>query len=123
MTQTSSSGTHTGAAATDQPGTITSNLPVLILGALGVVYGDIGTSPLYAFREALHAAGGMANEDEVLGLLSLIVWALTMIVTVKYVTFVLRADNKGEGGTLSLMTLASNAFAKRPVWVLGLGLI
>ncbi|NEK55298.1 potassium transporter Kup, partial [Rhizobium leguminosarum] len=79
--------------------------PSLVLAALGVVYGDIGTSPLYAFREALHATGGSgADYDNVLGILSLIVWALTIVVTLKYVTFVLKADNRGEGGTLSLMT-------------------
>lgn len=83
-------------------------LPSLVLAALGVVYGDIGTSPLYAFREALHATGGSgAHRAEVLGILSLIVWALTIVVTLKYVTFVLKADNRGEGGTLSLMTLAA----------------
>lgn len=99
--------------------------PVLVLGALGVVYGDIGTSPLYAFREALHATGRVAGPEavEVLGLLSLIVWALTLIVTVKYVGFVLRADNKGEGGTLSLMALARESIKTRPVWVLVLGII
>ncbi|MBL8595800.1 MAG: potassium transporter Kup [Devosia sp.] len=123
MTQTTSSGVTAGAAATEQTGHATGKLPLLILGALGVVFGDIGTSPLYAFREALHASGGSPNENEVLGLLSLIVWALTIVVTVKYVIFVLRADNKGEGGTLSLMTLASNAFKKRPAWILGLGIV
>ncbi|MBN9315974.1 MAG: potassium transporter Kup [Devosia sp.] len=124
MTQTTSSGVTPGAGATDQAGhAVPSNLPILILGALGVVFGDIGTSPLYAFREALHAAGGAPSEREVLGLLSLIVWALTIVVTVKYVIFVLRADNKGEGGTLSLMTLATNAFTKRPAWVIGLGIV
>jgi KUP system potassium uptake protein len=125
MTQTTTSGTPTaGAATADTNGHATNaNLPIMILGALGVVYGDIGTSPLYAFREALHAAGGAPSEGEVLGLLSLIVWALTLVVTVKYVIFVLRADNKGEGGTLSLMTLATNAFQKRPAWVIGLGIV
>ena len=99
--------------------------PILVLGALGVVYGDIGTSPLYAFREALHAAGRVAAPEavEIFGLLSLIVWALTLIVTVKYVGFVLRADNKGEGGTLSLMSLARESIKTRPVWVLVLGII
>ncbi len=123
MTQSTPSGDSAGAAATEQAGHATSNLPLLVLGALGVVYGDIGTSPLYAFREALHASGGHSAPESVLGLLSLIVWSLTMVVTVKYVGFVLRADNKGEGGTLSLMTLASNAFAKRPTWILALGII
>ncbi len=99
-----------------------SGLPALVLAALGVVYGDIGTSPLYAFREALHAtAGSGSHRENVLGILSLIVWALTIVVTVKYVTFVLRADNRGEGGTLSLMTLARQSFAGKPAWILVLG--
>ncbi|MBW8789685.1 MAG: potassium transporter Kup [Rhizobium leguminosarum] len=99
-------------------------LPSLVLAALGVVYGDIGTSPLYAFREALHATGGSgAHHANVLGILSLIVWALTIIVTLKYVTFVLKADNRGEGGTLSLMTLARESLTGRPKWVLILGVI
>lgn len=97
-------------------------LPSLVLAALGVVYGDIGTSPLYAFREALHAtAASGSHRDNVFGILSLIVWALTIVVTVKYITFVLKADNRGEGGTLSLMTLARESLAGRPVWVLVLG--
>jgi KUP system potassium uptake protein len=125
MTQTTATGPNSaGSVATDTAGHVSNTkLPVLILGALGVVYGDIGTSPLYAFREALHVAGARPGSGEVLGILSLIVWALTIIVTVKYVSFVLRADNKGEGGTLSLMSLAGNAFTKRPVWILALGLI
>ncbi|HOW72071.1 MAG TPA: potassium transporter Kup [Phycisphaerae bacterium] len=77
------------------------------LGALGVVYGDIGTSPLYALRECLGPRYGVAPiEENVLGLLSLIFWSLTLIVVVKYIGFVLRADNRGEGGILSLMALA-----------------
>jgi KUP system potassium uptake protein len=123
MTQTTSPGSHAGVEATDQAGH-NKQFPILVLGALGVVYGDIGTSPLYAFREALHASGGaFPSPTEVLGLLSLIVWALTLVVTIKYVGFVLRADNRGEGGTLSLMSLAANAFTNRPVWVLALGVI
>ena len=98
---------------------------VLMLGALGVVYGDIGTSPIYAFREALVAASGheMAPREDVLGVLSLIVWALTIIVTVKYISFVLRADNGGEGGTLSLMALARNSFAGRSAIILFIGIL
>src|SRR5690625_5024183 len=97
-------------------------LPLLVLGALGVVYGDIGTSPIYAFREALAAAAGEgALEQRVLGLLSLIFWTLTLTVTVKYVFFVTRADNKGEGGTLSLMTLAAQSFEKAPLAIPALG--
>lgn len=101
-------------------------LALLVLGAVGVVYGDIGTSPLYAFREALHVAteaGAPADAPTVLGLLSLIVWTLIILVTGKYIGIVLRADNKGEGGTLSLMALAQASFKSRPLWVLILGVM
>ena len=74
------------------------------LGALGIVYGDIGTSVLYAFRECL--AHGVGGQEGVLGILSLIIWTLTLLVTVKYLTFVMRADNQGEGGILALLSLA-----------------
>ena len=124
MTHTNTPGSPAGAVPTDQAGHDNKQFAILVLGALGVVYGDIGTSPLYAFREALHATGeGIPTPTEIFGLLSLIVWALTLVVTIKYVGFVLRADNKGEGGTLSLMTLAGNAFAKRPFWILALGVV
>ncbi len=85
----------------------------LALGSIGVVYGDIGTSPLYAFREALHhtAANGVTRE-EVTGVVSLLLWALTLVVTLKYVLFILFADNKGEGGTLTLLALARSAIGK-----------
>ena len=87
----------------------------LALGSVGVVYGDIGTSPLYAFREAVIAAsnGGPVTRDIVLGVLSLIVWALIVVVTLKYVLILLRADNNGEGGTLSLTALATRALGRR----------
>jgi KUP system potassium uptake protein len=84
----------------------------LVLGSIGVVYGDIGTSPLYALRESIVAAGGTVDgvaRDIVLGVLSLMLWALIVIVTLKYVLILLRADNNGEGGTLTLMALASRA--------------
>jgi KUP system potassium uptake protein len=71
-----------------------------------VVFGDIGTSPLYAMREALHHTRHGGGELAVLGVVSLITWALILIVTIKYVVFLMRADNKGEGGTLALMALA-----------------
>src|SRR3954471_4060275 len=79
---------------------------VLLLGALGVVFGDIGTSPIYAFRESLKAAGGTGAEPTVLGVLSLVFWAVVLIVALKYVVFVMRADNQGEGGTMALLALA-----------------
>src|SRR5581483_3521691 len=87
----------------------------LTLGSMGVVFGDIGTSPLYAFRVALQAAAGPSNivvRESVLGVLSLILWALILVVTCKYVLILLRADNKGEGGTLSLMALAQGALGQ-----------
>ena len=94
----------------------------LTLGSIGVVYGDIGTSPLYAFREAVVAAGGTADgvpRQTVLGVVSLILWALILIVTLKYVLILLRADNKGEGGILALMALAQRALGRSaPVLVL-----
>ncbi len=85
------------------------SLLALALGSVGVVYGDIGTSPLYAFREAVIAASDnhMVTRAVVLGVLSLILWALIITVTMKYVLILLRADNNGEGGTLSLTALAT----------------
>ena len=77
----------------------------LLLGALGVVFGDIGTSPIYAFRESLKAAGG-PSEAAVFGVLSLVFWAIVLVVAIKYVVFVMRADNEGEGGTMALLSLA-----------------
>lgn len=99
-------------------------LAALTIGAIGVVYGDIGTSPIYAFREALRATGAASpGPAEVLGILSLLIWTLVLIVTVKYVFVLLRADNRGEGGILSLYTLVRLAAGKRsvPVLLLALG--
>jgi KUP system potassium uptake protein len=94
----------------------------LTLGSVGVVYGDIGTSPLYALRESLaHAAADGLTRDEVLGVVSLLVWALIFIVTIKYVFFLMRADNKGEGGTLSLLALAEGSLGRRTLFVFVLG--
>ena len=88
----------------------------LALGSIGVVYGDIGTSPLYAFREAIIAASAPnaaeLPRETVLGVVSLILWALFIIVTLKYVVILLRADNNGEGGTLTLMALATRAVGR-----------
>ncbi|WP_374660708.1 potassium transporter Kup [Phenylobacterium sp.] len=96
----------------------------LALGAIGVVFGDIGTSPLYAMKEALHhSRSGGASELAVLGVVSLVIWALVLIVTIKYVVFLMRADNKGEGGTLALMALAQRHLPKRSTWVFFLGVI
>lgn len=101
------------------------SMKMLVLGALGVVYGDIGTSPIYAFREALHAAtaGGGLERSDILGVVSLISWALLLVVTIKYVLFVLRADNNGEGGILSMMALVRGALKGRPVIILAAGIV
>jgi KUP system potassium uptake protein len=92
-----------------------SSLTILSLAALGVVYGDIGTSPLYAFKEALSGAHGLPlSEANVLAVLSMMFWSITLIVSLKYVTIVLRFDNGGEGGILALLALASRLTRARP---------
>ena len=97
----------------------------LVVGALGVVYGDIGTSPIYTLRECLRAAGGTNAAETVLGLLSLIFWALMIVVTAKYVLLVMRADNDGEGGIMSLLGLAAHTTSdpRRRVALLMIGLV
>jgi KUP system potassium uptake protein len=101
-----------GGAETNSP----NKLWGLALGSIGVVYGDIGTSPLYALREAVVAASGQDHAEltraNLLGVVSLIIWALIVVVTLKYVLLLLRADNNGEGGTLTLMALASRAVGR-----------
>ncbi|HEX8376110.1 MAG TPA: KUP/HAK/KT family potassium transporter, partial [Geminicoccaceae bacterium] len=100
-----------GAAHGSAPG----GLRVLTLAALGVVYGDIGTSPLYTLKEAFGHAGGLHPvETSVLGVLSLVFWSLILVVTLKYVVLILRADNRGEGGVLALGTLAARALPDTP---------
>jgi KUP system potassium uptake protein len=91
-----------------------SSLAVLTLGALGVVYGDIGTSPLYAFREVFAHGHVPLTPDNILGVLSLMFWTLTVVVSVKYVVLILRADNNGEGGLIAMLALASQAVKSRP---------
>jgi KUP system potassium uptake protein len=96
----------------------------LLIGALGIVYGDIGTSPLYAFKQSIDASGG-SSADNVISILSLMIWALIFVVTIKYVLVIMRANNKGEGGTLALTALAMDC-VKSPLarwFVLAAGLI
>jgi KUP system potassium uptake protein len=96
----------------------------LMLGSMGVVFGDIGTSPIYGFKTAItQAARGAVGAPEILGVVSLTLWALIVVVTIKYVTFIMRADNRGEGGILSLMALAQSALGRRTPVVLGLGVV
>jgi KUP system potassium uptake protein len=110
---------------TDQPHGPSKTSLKLAFASLGVVFGDIGTSPLYAMREALHpvvAAGGDLRAA-VLGVASLLIWALLLIVTLKYVVFLMKADNKGEGGILSLVVLVETLLQKKGGIVLSLGII
>jgi KUP system potassium uptake protein len=117
-----SEGGQNGAGEAKRPG-----LPLLVLGSFGVIYGDIGTSPLYAIREAAAAALPVDEPPSwaaMVGILSLMLWALMLVVSLKYVTILLRADNNGEGGTLSLMALARRGLhGRRSGWVLLLGMI
>ena len=89
-------------------------LAALTLGALGVVYGDIGTSPLYALKEVFHGGHVVASPANILGVLSLIFWTMTIIVSVKYVVLILRADNNGEGGLIAMLALATTAVKDKP---------
>ncbi len=101
-------------------------LGALTLGALGVVYGDIGTSPLYSFRETFHGGHLRVTDANVIGALSLVLWALIIIVSIKYLLYVLRADNNGEGGILALTSLVSpqrsNVIPSRLKWLVLIGL-
>src|SRR6185436_6556382 len=106
---------RTAVQSPDQEKTHGSSLAILTLGAIGVVYGDIGTSPLYALRECFHGQHSVPpTHENVLGVLSLIFWSLTLIISIKYILFVMRADNNGEGGILALLALvAKSPDAKR----------
>jgi len=111
--------------AAAQPEPETARRQSLVLLALGVVFGDIGTSPLYAFRHSLREYGEVSDAS-VLGVLSMITWALTLVVTVKYVLFIMRADNRGEGGLLALTALALRAVpasSRRHRWIVAAGMI
>ncbi len=104
----------------------TASLKALLVGSIGVVSGDIGTSPLYALREAVVAASGpsgIVQPAAVLGVVSLILWALIIVVTMKYVVILLRADNHGEGGTLALMALAQRAVSRGAGVIVLLGIV
>ena len=94
----------------------------MLLGALGVVFGDIGTSPIYALRESLKAGGGQTDVEAVLGVLSLVFWAVVIVVAIKYVMLVMRADNDGEGGTMALLSLALPVCGRARTVMLVIGL-
>src|SRR5579863_3476753 len=103
------------------PHAIGGNLGKLAIGAAGVVFGDIGTSPLYALKECVDPDHGVAaTQANLFGLVSLVFWSLTMVVTVKYLTFIMKADNRGEGGILALLALIPQQGKKDPTrigWV------
>ena len=90
------------------------SLRALTLGAIGVVYGDIGTSVLYAVKEVFGSGHVPFTHDNVLGVLSIFFWTLTVIISLKYVTLVLRADNNGEGGLVAMLALASQSVKDKP---------
>src|SRR5688572_10399215 len=119
----SSPATHSTSANGAQHGHGKQGLGGLVIGAIGVVFGDIGTSPLYTLKEAFSPHFGLiGNHDTVLGILSLVFWALMIVVTVKYVTIIMRADNEGERGIMALMTLAQRTLAKgsRSAYIIGI---
>src|ERR1700755_2848670 len=103
MDATATKGAKADASPADRPLTAAG-----ALAALGIVYGDLGTSPLYTFQTIVDDAGGHPSADAAMGLLSLVVWALIATVSVKYCVFVMRADNNGEGGILPLMALVTS---------------
>ena len=112
-----------GGASAAAPAPAHNSLWTMTLGSVGVVYGDIGTSPLYALRESLaHIKSAGYFEQDVIGIVSLLLWALFLTVTLKYVVFLMRADNNGEGGTLALMALAGSTGGRLagPVFLLGI---
>ncbi|HXD52135.1 MAG TPA: KUP/HAK/KT family potassium transporter, partial [Burkholderiales bacterium] len=109
------SATHPGSGAIGAPTPHKPALRSLALAALGVVYGDIGTSPLYTLQTVFASAGGLPLTPlNVIGIVSLIFWSLTIVVSLKYVTLILRANNHGEGGIMALLALAASSVAARP---------
>src|ERR1700689_2061480 len=99
-----------------------SNLSALSLAALGVVFGDIGTSPLYTLKTVIALSGGKPDQAVALGTLSLVIWTLIVVTTIKYVSFAMRINNDGEGGILALMSLLGVKLKSRPV-IVALGLL
>src|SRR5688572_27777047 len=116
--------TATGTAEIDTPYNdphAHGSLGKLMLGAAGIVYGDIGTSPIYAFRETFAGHHTLAPDAlHIYGVLSLIFWSMMIIVTLKYVTIIMRADNKGEGGSLALLALINRSTTDKKRWTAGI---
>ena len=118
--------TATGGAVTEAPqdtshGHARGPLYKLVIGAIGIVYGDIGTSPIYAFRETFAGRHTLIPDKlHIFGVLSLIFWSMMIIVTLKYVTIIMRADNKGEGGSLALLALINRTLGGKKKWTSGI---
>src|SRR5690242_12084951 len=108
------SSSHASSIRVEAIGSVRAGFWTLTLGSIGVVYGDIGTSPLYALKESLSAASGGSDltPQMVFGVMSLMLWALIVVVTLKYVLLIMRADNHGEGGTLTLMALLQRVMGR-----------
>jgi KUP system potassium uptake protein len=114
-----------GAVAPDVVPLVRKPLAPLVIGAIGIVFGDIGTSPLYTLRTCFTGPHGLPlTPDNVLGILSVVFWAIMIVVTLKYVTLIMRADNRGEGGIMALTALASRGLENSHMrwWVVGLGI-
>jgi KUP system potassium uptake protein len=121
MSSTASAEASPGELAPDERGQVHGPLYKLAIGAIGVVYGDIGTSPIYAFRETFAGHHTLAPDAlHIYGILSLIFWSMMIVVTLKYVTIVMRADNKGEGGSLALLALINRSTSDKKRWTMGI---
>src|SRR5688572_26492002 len=106
------------------PGHAKGSLAKLAVGAVGIVFGDIGTSPIYAFRETFAGHHTLAPDQlHIYGVLSLIFWSMMIIVTIKYVSIIMRADNKGEGGSLALLALINREIGTGKKWTSGIVLL
>ncbi len=121
MSSTASAEASSGEIFPDERGHVHGPLYKLAIGAIGVVYGDIGTSPIYAFRETFAGHHTLAPDAlHIYGILSLIFWSMMIVVTLKYVTIVMRADNKGEGGSLALLALINRSTSDKKRWTMGI---
>jgi len=121
MSSTASAEASPGGVSPDERGHVHGPLYKLAIGAIGVVYGDIGTSPIYAFRETFAGHHTLAPDAlHIYGILSLIFWSMMIVVTLKYVTIVMRADNKGEGGSLALLALINRSTSDKKRWTMGI---
>jgi KUP system potassium uptake protein len=124
MNVTAAGGAEAEAPQDDSTGHAEGSLTKLAIGAIGIVFGDIGTSPIYAFRETFAGHHTLdVDQLHIYGVLSLIFWSMMIIVTLKYVTIIMRADNKGEGGSLALLALINRQIGGKKRWTAGIVLL